>query len=192
MSFWDDLKENAREFVDGAKEMGERALCFAGLHSGEWKYVNHGSCEQKYVCIRLHCDHTDTRKLHESWSSWLYFKQNSCLKERHCIRCKAREEKEIHQSWTEWEYTAKNNCDQVRNCERCEKKDYREQHNFGSERHLTYMNDCIVHELCKRCGYKKALPAKDHKWTTIKHPTIPNQYRNYCPRCKAIEDVDNL
>lgn len=149
------------------------------------------SCKQEYVCQRLHCDHVDTRTSHEGWSSWSYLNPKSCLKERICTRCNHREEKKEHQSWTDWQYIEMDDCEQTKNCERCEEADYRTKHTYESKWDYTNANDCTVHVLCSRCRDKKILPDKEHKWVTIKHPTIPNQYRNYCQRCKAMEDVDN-
>ncbi len=172
--WWKDIKGKANEAQESIKDTAGKIQCRLGFHDGYWEYLNSDKCEQKKDCVRKHCRDVSYRTLHAEWSSWAYFKPESCLQERYCKRCNHREERTHHFSWTAWEYVEKKNCLQLRKCTRCSERDTKMAHNYN-KKYYPYTGYCDVHEMCERCDSTRDTYLKSHQWVVIKHPSIPNK-----------------
>lgn len=177
MGFFDDLAGSVQ--------------CGLSFHKGDWIYTAKDECEQRRVCERRNCYNTSYRTKHSAWSDWKYYENQSCRQERFCNRCNKREERVSHYSWTEWDYIEKNNCTQISNCTKCSDEKNRTKHEYRHDKYYTYTDSCEVHEICKRCGEKNHLSIEAHNWAVIRHPSIPNKYQRYCPRCNKREEMQD-
>ena len=81
-------------------------LCRTGIHQGGW-YTGPWptrSCQQRRFCI--YCGRPQDRKKH-NWSSWEYFKDNSCEMRIRCYDCGktkpgGKRHKDVHKTLKGW------------------------------------------------------------------------------------------
>lgn len=103
----------------GLKDRLLQAKCKVGAHSGEWKQLATGSCDEQRTCVN--CGAVSNRIDHHL-SGWAYTDDPAapaCTRERHCQRCPVAEQEVKHTM--EWRaldrYSAP--CLQSHVCSRC-------------------------------------------------------------------------
>jgi hypothetical protein len=86
----------------GLKDRLLRAKCSAGFHSGEWKQIAAGACDEQRTCVN--CAEVSNRTEHHL-SDWEYSADPAapaCTQERRCQRCPLVERDVKHTM--EWQY----------------------------------------------------------------------------------------
>jgi hypothetical protein len=86
----------------GLKDRLLRAKCSAGFHSGEWKQIAAGTCDEQRTCAN--CGEVSNRTDHHL-SDWAYSADPAapaCTRERSCQRCPLVDRDVKHTM--EWQY----------------------------------------------------------------------------------------
>jgi hypothetical protein len=104
----------------GLKDRLLQAKCKVGAHSGEWRQLAAGSCDEQRTCG--HCGVVSSRTEHHL-SKWAYSTDPAapaCTRERRCERCPELKQEVKHT--TEWRYDYPGRHEQCRKrleCTRC-------------------------------------------------------------------------
>jgi hypothetical protein len=80
----------------GLKDRLLQAKCKVGAHSGEWKQLAAGSCDEQRTCVN--CGAISNRTDHHL-SDWAYTDDPAapaCTRERHCQRCPVAQQEVKH------------------------------------------------------------------------------------------------
>jgi hypothetical protein len=104
----------------GLKDRLLQAKCKVGVHSGEWRQIATGSCNEQRTCA--HCGTVSNRTEHHL-SDWAYSDDPAapaCTQERHCQRCPQAEQRVEHTMTFRYEYPGRHEvCRQRSDCTRC-------------------------------------------------------------------------
>lgn len=103
----------------GLKDRLLQAKCKVGAHSGEWKQLAAGSCDEQRTCVN--CGAVSNRTDHHL-SDWAYTDDPAapaCTRERHCQRCPLAQQEVKHT--LEWRAIDRYSdpCRQAHVCTRC-------------------------------------------------------------------------
>jgi hypothetical protein len=104
----------------GLKDRLLQAKCKVGVHSGEWKQLAAGSCDEQRTCA--HCGEVSNRTDHHM-SDWAYSADPAapaCTRERRCQRCPHVQQEVKHTM--DWQYDYEGRHEQCRmrlDCTRC-------------------------------------------------------------------------
>jgi hypothetical protein len=104
----------------GLKDRLLAAKCKIGVHSGEWKQLAAGSCDEQRTCV--HCGQVANRTDHHM-SDWAYSADPAappCTQERHCERCPEMRQEVRHTMQWRYDYEGRHEpCRQRLECTEC-------------------------------------------------------------------------
>jgi hypothetical protein len=104
----------------GLKDRLLQAKCKVGVHSGEWKQLATGSCDEQRTCA--HCGVISHRTDHHM-TDWAYSTDPAapaCTRERHCGRCPLAEQEVKHTMDFRYDYEGRHEkCMMRLDCTRC-------------------------------------------------------------------------
>jgi hypothetical protein len=104
----------------GLKDRFLQAKCKVGVHSGEWKQLAVGSCDEQRTCA--HCGEVSSRTDHHL-SDWAYSEdpaEPACTRERLCQRCPQVQREVKHTMDWRYDYEGRHErCMKRLDCTRC-------------------------------------------------------------------------
>jgi len=104
----------------GLKDRLLQAKCKVGAHSGEWRQIAAGSCDEQRTCA--HCGTVSSRTEHHL-TNWDYVDDPAapaCTQECHCQRCPLAEQRVEHAMSFRHHYAGLHEaCRQREDCTRC-------------------------------------------------------------------------
>jgi hypothetical protein len=104
----------------GLKDRLLQAKCKVGVHSGEWKQLAAGSCDEQRTCT--HCGEVSNRTDHHL-TDWAYSADPAapaCTRERHCQRCPQMQQEVKHTMEFRYDYPGRHEVCMMRaDCTRC-------------------------------------------------------------------------
>lgn len=166
----------------GLKDRLLKAKCAAGFHSGEWKQITAGSCDERRDCS--HCSEVSTRTEHYL-TNWAYAQDEgapACLQERHCQRCPLIEREVKHTM--NWTYVNPIDGPPVESAWDAVSKVLKGR-----------AEKCRQGNICSRCGYTDGKTMIKHTWDTgTELPQEIGRRRKIvytCDICRT-EDIRNM
>ena len=104
----------------GLKDRLLQAKCKVGAHSGEWKQLAVGSCDEQRTCV--HCGVVSNRTEHHfsGWADSIDPDAPPCTRERRCQRCPHVRQEVKHTMGHVYEYEGRHDMCRARiECTRC-------------------------------------------------------------------------
>ncbi len=168
----------------GLKDRLLRAKCSAGFHSGDWRQIAAGSCDEQRDCV--HCGNVSTRTDHHL-ADWVYATDPAapaCLMERRCQRC-PQVERDVKHTMI-WGYVELTEKPPTSGWDAAGRALLR---GLGGR-----AERCRQHYVCTRCGVTDGKTIIKHSWDSgtrflndVGHPKMV-----YICKICGTEDVRNL
>ena len=161
------------------KDLFDKGKCALGFHTGEWRYLQDGSCRQTRICSR--CKVASQQLVH-AWQGWGYESSDSCRMARRCGRC-AETETKVEHVWTSPIYASEQSCALIRPCSRCtETLPAGDSHVWQSWSYDAAGN-CSQLVTCSRCGENGTERRTIHDWGSWHSSRFYETPVRVCRRC---------
>lgn len=161
------------------KDLFDKGKCALGFHTGEWRYLQDGSCQQTRICSR--CKVASQQLVH-AWQSWEYEKSDDCRMARRCGRC-AEAETKIEHVWASPVYESEQSCALVRPCSRCKETSPAGNAHVWQSWSYDAADNCSQVVTCSRCGASGSERRTVHDWGTWQSSQFYNAPVRVCRRC---------
>jgi hypothetical protein len=161
------------------KDFFDKGKCALGFHTGEWRYLQEGSCQQTRICLR--CQVASQQLVH-AWKSWDYEKSDDCRMARRCGRC-AEAETKVEHVWGSPIYASEQSCALVRPCSRCEETSAAGNAHVWQSWSYDAADNCSQIVTCSRCGENGSERRTVHDWGAWQSSQFYNAPVRVCRRC---------
>ncbi|HEX6436528.1 MAG TPA: lipocalin family protein [Candidatus Binatia bacterium] len=161
------------------KDLFDKGKCALGFHTGEWRYLQDGSCEQTRICSRCR---VASQQLVHPWQTWDYESSNDCRMSRRCGRC-AEAESKVEHVWASPIYASEQSCALVHPCSRCKETSPAGNAHVWQSWSYDTANNCSQVLGCSRCGESGSERRTVHDWGAWQSSQFYDAPVRVCRRC---------